>query len=65
MFPDEAKMREILQAFSKDPSVPAEYKKDARTSYAGREYIVIGGNFKFSVEYNNGAYSFRQGDLFS
>jgi hypothetical protein len=65
MFPDEAKMSEIRQAFLNDPRIPAEYKKNARTSYEGPNYIVIGGNSKFSVEYENGTYHFRLGELFS
>jgi hypothetical protein len=65
MFPDEGKMSEVLQAFLEDPSIPAEYKKNARTSYEGRNYIVVGGNSKFSVEYESGTYHFRLGGLFS
>ena len=65
MFPDEGKMREILQAFLKDTNISADYKENARTSYEGRNYIVIGGNSKFSVEYENGTYHFRLGGLFS
>jgi hypothetical protein len=65
MFPDKGKMDEILQAFLKDPRIPAEYKKNARMSYEGLNYILIGGNSKFSVEYENGTYHFRLAGLFS
>jgi hypothetical protein len=65
MFPDQTKMSEILQAFLDDPSIPRDYKKNARTSYAGKNYIVIASNFEFSVTYENGRYHFRMGKLFS
>ncbi len=54
MFPDQQTMNKILQAFKNDPSIPKQYKENARTSYEGDAYIVIGANTKFQVFYENG-----------
>ena len=65
MFPDQQTMNEILQAFKTEPSIPKQYKENARTGYEGNTYIVIGANTKFHVFYENGVYHFQMGSLFA